>query len=334
MNTSIKLIFITSLLITSMTKAQQPSIKAYDVDLTDYQYPFPIQSITLNIQDEVLKMAFMDVKPTNANGHVVMLLHGKNFSGAYWEQTAKALAENGYRVIIPNQIGFGKSSKPQNIQYSFQLLCQNTKAILDTLGIKKVCLLGHSMGGMIATRFTLMYPELVEKFILENPIGLEDWKVKMPYLSVNVWHQLELKQDYNSLKKYQQENYFHGVWETEYDKLVEVPAGWTLSKDYDLIAWNSARTYDMIFTQPVCYEFENVKTPTLLIIGQLDRTAMRTGAVSEEVNKSLGNYPVLGKLTNKKIKGSKLVEINGVGHIPHVEAFDKFIQPLLQFLKS
>jgi pimeloyl-ACP methyl ester carboxylesterase len=189
------------------------------------------------------------------------------------------------------------------------------------------------MGGMIATRFTLMYPELVEKFILENPIGLEDWKVKMPYLSVDVWHQLELKQNYNSLKKYQQDNYFHGTWKTEYDKLVEVPAGWTLSKDYDRIAWNSALTYDMIFTQPVCYEFENIKAPTLLIIGQLDRTAMRTSAVNEEVNKSLGNYPVLGKLTHKKIKESKLVEIDGVGHIPHIEAFDRFIQPLLQFLK-
>jgi pimeloyl-ACP methyl ester carboxylesterase len=325
---------MTSLLITSVAEAQQSSIKPYDVDLKDYQYPYPVQFITLTIQGEALKMAFMDVKPANANGHVVMLLHGKNFNGAYWEQTAKVLSENGYRVIIPDQIGFGKSSKPQHLQYSFQLLCQNTKAILDTLDIKKVCVLGHSMGGMIATRFTLMYQELVEKFILEDPIGLEDWKVKMPYLSVDVWHQLELKQDYNSLKKYQQENYFHGNWKTEYDKLVEVPAGWTLSRDYDRIALNSALTYDMIFTQPVCYEFENIKAPTLLIIGQLDRTAMRTSLVNEEVNKTLGNYPALGKLTHDKIKGSKLIEIDGVGHIPHIEAFDKFIQALLQFLKS
>ena len=333
MNTLIKLIFMSSLMITSITKAQQPSIKPYDIDLTNYQYPYPVQFITLNIQGEVLKMAFMDVKPSNANGHVVMLLHGKNFNGVYWGQTAKLLSDNGYRIIIPDQIGFGKSSKPQHIQYSFQLLCQNTKAILDSLGIQKVCVVGHSMGGMIATRFTLMYPELVEKFILENPIGLEDWKVKMPYLSVDVWHQLELKQNYNSLKKYQQDNYFHGTWKTEYDKLVEVPAGWTLSKDYDRLARNSALTYDMIFTQPVCYEFENIKVQTLLIIGQLDRTAMRTSVVSEEVNKSLGNYPVLGRLTRDKIKKSKLVEIDGVGHIPHIEAFDRFIQPLLQFLK-
>ncbi len=334
MNILTKLVVICSLLIVTITMAQQPSIKPLDVDLTEYQYPYQVHFITLTIQGEVLKMAYMDVKPVNANGHVVMLLHGKNFNGAYWEKTAKALSDSGYRVIIPDQIGFGKSSKPQHIQYSFQLLSQNTKAILDSLGIKKVCVLGHSMGGMVATRFILMYPELVEKFILEDPIGLEDWKVKVPYLSVDKWYQTELKQDYNSFKKYEQESYYHGTWKAEYDKWLEVPVGWTLGKDYPRIAWNSALTYDMIFTQPVCYEFQNIKVPTLLIIGQLDRTALGKNLVSEEVAKTLGNYPALGKLTHEKIKGSKLVELDDVGHVPHVEAFDRFIQPLLEFLKS
>jgi pimeloyl-ACP methyl ester carboxylesterase len=334
MNLSTKWIMMSSLLIASVAQAQQPSITPYDMDLTNYQYPYPVQFITFNIQGEALKMAYMDVKPSNANGHVVMLLHGKNFNGAYWGQTAKVLVENGYRVIIPDQIGFGKSSKPRHIKYSFQLLCQNTKTILDTLGIHKICVLGHSLGGMVATRFALMYPELVEKFILENPIGLEDWKVKVPYLSVDKWYQIELKEDYNSFKKYEQESYYHGVWKPEYDEWLKVEAGWTLSKDYDRIAWNSALTYDMIYTQPVVYEFENIKTPTLLIIGQLDRTALGKNLVSEDVRKTLGNYPELGKWTHEKIKGSQLVELDGVGHVPHIETFDRFIQPLLDFLKS
>src|ERR1700733_10254526 len=334
MDLSFKIIFMSTLLINSTIMAQQPSIKALDIDLSDYQYPYPVQFISVTIQGEDLKMAYMDVKPSKANGHVVMLLHGKNFNGAYWGQTAKVLAENGYRVIIPDQIGFGKSSKPHHIQYSFQLLCQNTRAILDTLGIQKVCVLGHSLGGMVATRFALMYPELVEKFILENPIGLEDWKVKVPDQSVDKWYQTELKQDYNSFKKYEQESYYHGTWKPEYDEWLKVEAGWTLSKDYLRIAWNSALTYDMIYTQPVCYEFENVKPPTLLIIGQLDRTAMGKNLVTEDVRKTLGNYPELGKLTHEKIKGSKLVELDGLGHVPHVEAFDRFIQPLLEFLRS
>jgi pimeloyl-ACP methyl ester carboxylesterase len=334
MNLIYKLIVMSSLSFASVAKAQQPSITPLDIDLSNYQYPYPVQFISLYIQGEALIMAYMDLKPSNANGHVVMLLHGKNFNGAYWGQTASVLAENGYRVIIPDQIGFGKSSKPLRMQYSFQLLCENTKAILDTLGIQKIYLVGHSMGGMVATRFALMYPGLVEKFILENPIGLEDWKVKVPYLSVDQWYQIELKEDYNSFKKYEQESYYHGSWKPEYEELLKVEAGWTLSKDYPRIAWNSALTYDMIYTEPVCYEFENIKTPTLLIIGQLDRTALGKNLVSEEVKKTLGNYPLLGKLTHEKIKGSQLVELDGLGHVPHIEDFNRFIQPLLEFLKS
>lgn len=302
--------------------------------LENYSYPFPVRYIELSIQQQHLKMAFMDVTPQHPNGHAVLLLHGKNFGGSYWGRTARVLSEKGYRVIIPDQIGFGKSAKPQALQYSFQLLAGNTKTILDSLGIGKVCILGHSMGGMIATRFALMYPERVEKFILEDPIGLEDWKLKVPYQSVDDWYRRELKQDYNSLKKYQLENYFHNQWSPSYDSTLNIAAGWTLSPDYDRIAWNSALTYDMIFTQPVCYEFQYIKAPTLLIIGQADRTALGKNLVSDEVKATMGNYPALGKLTHEKISNSRLVELPGIGHIPHMEAFDQFINPLLDFLKD
>jgi pimeloyl-ACP methyl ester carboxylesterase len=302
--------------------------------LENYEYPFPVQYISLTLQAQPVKMAFMDLKPASANGKTVLLLHGKNFNGAYWRQTAQALADKGFRVIMPDQVGFGKSSKPTAIQYTFQLLARNTKALLDSLQINKVAVLGHSMGGMVATRFTLMYPEIVEKFILENPIGLEDWKLKVPYQPIETWYQSELKQDYNSIKKYQLDNYYGGQWKPAYDEWVTLLAGWTLSPEYNRIAWNAALTYDMIFTQPVCYEFEYIKVPTLLIIGQRDRTALGKAQASEEVRKTLGDYPSLGKQTRDKIKGSKLVELDNVGHLPHIEAFDRFIQPLLQFLQS
>jgi pimeloyl-ACP methyl ester carboxylesterase len=314
------------------TAQSQP--KARGLCLENYEYPFPVHYISLTIQGQPLKMAYMDVQPANANGKTVLLLHGKNFNGAYWRQTVSALSEKGFRVIVPDQIGFGKSSKPTSIQYTFQLLAQNTKAILDTLQLTKVAVLGHSMGGMVATRFALMYPEMVDKFILENPIGLEDWKLKVPYQTVETWYQSELKQDFNSIKKYQLENYYGGQWKPEYDEWVTLLASWTLSPEYSRIAWNAALTYDMIFTQPVCYEFEYIKAPTLLIIGQRDRTALGKAQVPDEVKKTLGNYPELGKLTRNKIKNAKLVELDNVGHLPHIEAFDRFIQPLLQFLQS
>jgi len=302
--------------------------------LENYEYPYPVKYISLDLQLQHFKMAYMDVRPEQSNGHTVLLLHGKNFSGAYWDQTAKVLSEQGYRVIIPDQLGFGKSSKPSTLQYSIQLLARNTRALLDSLQLDKVIVLGHSMGGMIATRFTLMYPGVVEKFALEDPIGLEDWKLKVPYQTVDAWYQRELRQDYNSLKKYETDSYFHGQWKSSYDKWLNLSAGWTLSPEYSRIAWNSALTYDMIFTQPVCYEFEGIQAPSLLIIGLLDRTALGKDLVADSVRQTLGNYPVLGRLTRDKIRNCRLVELPGIGHIPHVENFDLFIRPLLTFLKE
>ncbi|MFP9098934.1 alpha/beta fold hydrolase [Flavobacterium sp. RHBU_24] len=303
--------------------------------LEDYPYPFPVSTKEFDIQGQKLTMAYMDVKPANPNGKTIMLLHGKNFSGAYWEQTATDLSNDGYRVIIPDQIGFGKSSKPIDIQYSFQLLAQNTKAILDELKITKLTVMGHSMGGMLATRFALMYPAMVEKLVLENPIGLEDWKLWVPYQSVDDWYAGELKQDFEKLKMYQVTSYYHNTWRNEYNKWLYIPAGWTMNKEiYPAIAKNAALTYDMIFTQPVCYEFKNLKMPVLLIIGQLDRTALGKAKAPVEIQNKLGNYPMLGKETAKKIPNAKLVKIEGVGHLPHIEAYKEFIAPLKEFLKG
>lgn len=322
------------LLTFSISNFAQDKVQDYGERLENLKYPFPVKEISIKIQDQDLKMAYMDLLPKIPNGKTVLLLHGKNFVAMYWEQTANDLAKAGYRVIMPDQIGFGKSSKPTNIQYSFQLLAQNTKAILDKEKISKVNVLGHSMGGMLATRFVLMYPENVEKLILENPIGLEDWKTVIPYQNVDDWYATEIKQDYQKIKDYQLKFYYDNKWKKEYDKWVNISASFTLNKNYEAIARNSAITYDMIFTQPVVYEFENIKAPTLLIIGQRDRTALGKGKATPEVQKTLGNYRELGKKTAKKIKNSQLIEIENVGHLPHIEAYDKFINPVLDFLKK
>jgi pimeloyl-ACP methyl ester carboxylesterase len=327
-----KKLLVLLLLSLSLVHAQSDGLRALDIHLTNYAYPYPVKYIRMTVQKQSLRMAYMDVHATNPNGKTILLLHGKNFNGAYWEQTAKVLRDNGYRIVIPDQVGFGKSSKPQQLQYTFQLLAQNTKALLDTLGIDQAVVVGHSMGGMLASRFALMYPAATAKLVLVNPIGLEDWKVSVPYVSIDKQYSKELRQTYESLKKYQIENYYHGTWKPEYEKWLNLLAGWTLNKDYPVIAWNAALTSDMIFTQPICYEFKQIQAPTLLIIGQADKTAIGKDNAPADVKETLGNYPLLGKLTQQQIRNAKLVELAGVGHLPHIEAFERFMGALLDFL--
>lgn len=308
-------------------------VKPLDATLSQYQYPYEVHYIDLKSQNNDLKMAYMDVKPQKPNGKTIMLLHGKNFNGAYWGKTTKDLSDKGFRVIIPDQIGFGKSSKPESYQFSFSQLAENTKAILDRLQIDKVIVLGHSMGGMVATRFTLQYPEKVQKLILENPIGLEDYKTFATYQTIDQAYQSELKNTAETYKNYQLKFYYDNQWKEEYQPWLDLIAGWTLHKDYPQVAWDAALTTDMIYNQPVCYEFKNIKVPTLLIIGTRDRTAIGKDRAPKELQPKMGQYQELGKKTQREIPGSKLVELENVGHLPHIEVYPKFFTALYDFIK-
>ncbi|HKI03006.1 MAG TPA: alpha/beta hydrolase [Thermoanaerobaculia bacterium] len=305
---------------------------AYDARLSGYEYPFKVGLHPVKSQQQTLEMAFMDVRPEKANGRTVLLLHGKNFSGAYWERTVRALTAGGYRVIVPDQIGFGKSSKPEHFQFSFQELATHTRGLLDALGVSRVSVVGHSMGGMLATRFALMYPDLTEKLVLVNPIGLEDWKRLVPYRTVDESFRTELEATPGSVRDYMRESYFAGNWKPEYEPLVEVQAGWLRGPERRRMAWISALTSDMVLTQPVLYEFPDLRMPVLLIIGQRDRTAIGKAWAPPEVKPKLGNYPELSRRAQAAIPKARLVAIDNAGHLPQVEAFDRYWTALEEFL--
>ena len=307
-------------------------LKPLSITMEDYDYPYQVHFIPLTIESQDLKMAYMDIIPPagEGNGRAVLLLHGKNFFGAYWKDTIKVLAKNGYRVIVPDQIGFGKSSKP-NIHYSFHHLAANTRKLLDSLGVNEVAVVGHSMGGMLAARIVLMYPSVVTHLVLENPIGLEDYRLITPYAALGELYRNELNANESGIRNYHKTYYVQ--WKPEYEEYVTVAARWTGSGEFPRLAMSSALTYQMIYEQPVCYEFSNIKAKTLLVIGQSDRTVVGKARVKKELLADVGQYPELGRRTAKLIPNSVLVEIPNVGHIPHFEAKEKFHQELLSFLK-
>ena len=314
-----RVLLVCALCLAAAAGAQQPPKAEYPVEF------FPLQ-----IERQDLRLAFRDVKPTAAaNGRTVLLLHGKNFSGFYWERVMRLLASRGFRVLAPDQIGFGLSSRP-DIYYSLHQMAANTKALLDHLGIARVIVVGHSMGGMLATRFTLLYPDAVEKLVLEDPIGLEDYRTFVPYASVEELYKNELAATYESFLNYQKT--YYTSWKPEYEPYVRDQA-WVLGTgEYPRDALASALTYEMAYQQPVCYEFSRIAVPTLLIIGREDRTVVGKARLSPEMKAIAGDYPKLGRKTQELIRGSKLVEIPNSGHIPHIEQPEEFDRALLGFL--
>jgi pimeloyl-ACP methyl ester carboxylesterase len=268
---------------------------AYGLELEGFSYPWPVLNFEFVSQGVPMHMAYMDVKPTKPNGRVVILLHGKNYVAATWQGTIAVLSNVGYRVIAPDQIGFGKSTKPAHYQYTFQQLAGNTHALLASLAISRVTVVGHSTGGMLGVRYALMYPDNLDQLALVDPIGLEDWKAKgVPWQSADAMYQQELKTTADGIREYERTTYYAGTWKPEYEQWVQMLAGLYRGPGRELYAWNAALLSDMIYTQPVLYEFSDLRMPVLLVIGDKDTTAFGKDVSPPAIRATLGNYPKLG----------------------------------------
>jgi pimeloyl-ACP methyl ester carboxylesterase len=326
-----KYCFILFSLVVVMSQAFATTPVKYNKELDGFDYPFEVKTFDLHSQDKILKMRYMDIGDKNAKKTIV-LLHGKNFSGYYWESVANDLLNNNYRVIIPDQIGFGKSSKPDYYQYSFGQLALNTKLLLDSLKIKKIDLVGHSMGGMVATTFAANYANTIDKLILINPIGLEDYGKYTEYKDVNFFYKNELGKTLDKARNYQKKNYYDGKWSEEYEKLLVPLKGMLAGDDWKTVAWNNALTYGPIFSENIVDRFSQIKNETVIIIGTRDQTGPGKGWLKAGETRKLGNYKQLGVDTKNRIQGSKLIELEGLGHMPHFEDYDAFIKAFHQAL--
>lgn len=310
--------------------------KPEGINLEWYDYPFPVRYHQISGFDAPLKMALMVVEPEGeANGRTAVLLHGKNFNGAYWETTAKSLSKRGFRVIIPDQIGFGKSSKPTEYSYTFAQLVLNTREAIRSVGAGKVTVIGHSMGGMLAVHWGLLYPDDMEQLILVNPIGLEDWtREGVPYRGVSGWYEKELKTTPESIQAYQKNFYYDGKWTPEYARWADVLAAPIGSPEYPQLAKVQALTTAMIVSQPVVRKFQSLLVPTTLILGERDRTALDKDLAPKEIADKLGRYDLLGSEIVQRLRKGRLIPLEGLGHLPHIENFPRFEEALVEALKQ
>lgn len=290
-----------------------------------------IQRYSFNSQNQSVAMAYrwyqgQQQKPA------ILLLHGKNFSGDYWLETAEKLHRQGYSVLVPDQLGFGRSSKPAQYQFSFQALATNTHHLANKLNISRAVVVGHSMGGMLAVRYALMYPDFVTKLVLENPLGLEDYLAHIDYQDMSVFYRKERNKTLDSVRAYQQENYYDGHWSPKFEATLALTRQQLNSDQWPAIARINAQTYDMIFTGPVIYELERLAMPTYLIYGLRDRTAPGRAWQNDRDSYTLGQFAELAKGALKRLPKGRGYPLENVGHLPHIEAPQQFESLLNEIL--
>ena len=301
--------------------------------LERFTYPWPVETMTVDIVGQPAEMAFMDVAPPRPNGRSVVLLHGKNFCGATWESTVRALTGAGYRVLVPDQIGFCKSSKPRAAQYSFEMLATLTHRLMASRGIGRTTIVGHSIGGMLAMRFAIMFPDAVDQLVLVNPLGLKDRSEEgLPYVDVDTLWAGERKTTYASIKAYQQSNYYHDTWKPAYDRWVWMQAGMYAGAGRDGVALAQAKTSEMVKTQSVAHELYRIKSPTTVIVGTLDRTAFGRQQAPASLRGFLQSIPLIAPEAVRQMPDATLVRLDGLGHAPQVEDPARFEATLLAAL--
>ncbi|MBV1837042.1 alpha/beta fold hydrolase [Acetobacter estunensis] len=306
----------------------------YGPRLEGFASPWPLKTYRFSSQRQMVEMNYMDVRPAHPNGRVAMLLHGKNFCAATWETTIRALVRAGWRVIAPDQIGFCTSSKPDNYQFSFAQLATNTHDLLLSLDVEHPVLIGHSTGGMLAVRYALMFPRDVQQLVLVDPVGLENWQAKgVPYRTIDEWYAGERGKTADAIRAYERRVYYDGKWNPAWERWVQMLAGMYRSPEGDAVAWNSARLYDMIFTQPVVQEFPNLHVPTVLMIGDRDITAIGAEGAPPDVRAQLGHYPELGRAAVAAIPRARLVEFPTLGHAPQIQDPAVFHARLFEILE-
>ncbi|GAB7355727.1 hypothetical protein MBLNU459_g6423t1 [Dothideomycetes sp. NU459] len=300
----------------------------------DFVYPYPVKFYQFISQTQNLEMAYMDVRPTTEERGTIVLLHGKNFCGATWNATMQVLLADGYRVIVPDQIGFCKSTKPAAYQFSLMQLGLNTNGLLNSLNVTNATIMGHSMGGMISSRYALMFPTQTYRLVLVDPLGLENWfALGVPYQSIDVSYQTELNTTYDSIKSYQQSTYYAGTWNASYDVWVNMLLSIYKGSEGTTFAFDMASTTDMIFTQPIIYELPNLKMRSLLMVGDLDNTAIGKAWAPAAVKPLLGHYEALGKQVAAEVPNCTLIEFPGLGHAPQVQDPATFHAALLSWLE-
>jgi pimeloyl-ACP methyl ester carboxylesterase len=306
--------------------------EAMGIALEGFAYPYPVHFLPLTIEGEDLRLAYMDVAPAGPpKGRTVVLLHGRNFPSSYWEPTIKALVEAGYRVVAPDQIGFGKSSKP-GFAYSFDAMARATITLIDSLHVDRFDLVGHSMGGMLAVRLARAYGSRIDHLVLYSPIGLEDYRFYVPPVTDEELTERERALTADGYRRQLMTNYAISLPTAAIEPFVQLREQIRESGEYPRWLKSFVASYQLIYSQPVAHEIPLIDRPTLFVMGADDHNAPGRPFAPPQLRDKMGQNAALAQSLAGRMSNARAVVFEGVGHLAHLEATERFNETLLNFL--
>ncbi|HEV2764596.1 MAG TPA: alpha/beta fold hydrolase, partial [Pyrinomonadaceae bacterium] len=241
------------------------------------------------------------------SGPVVVLLHGLGGNMSNWAFNTPALAQK-FRVIVPDQVGFGQSDKPL-VNYRVGTYVDFLDKFLAELKVERATLVGNSLGGWIAALYTLRHPAKVERLVLVDAAGFAPPKE----FDINALAGLN-PSTREEMKRLAGLVFFNPMFKS--DAAVDVLLAQRLSAGdgYTIqsLVESIHRGEDMLDAR-----LDRIKQPTLILWGREDRLT----PLARE-----------GERFKREIAGSQLVVFDNCGHVPQAECAADFNAALLKFL--
>ena len=268
--------------------------------------------ISLKINDATV-LSFKIHYREAGSGAPVILLHGLGGDGGRWGPNIRPLAAD-FRVIAPDQIGFGKSDKPL-ANYHCGMLAEFLAGFMKAIDVPKASLVGSSMGASVAIYFAVHYPRFLDRLVLVDGGSYRSTLQPSPMATIDP-HRRQIQ---NGVTLKETREFFELMFHNkslltekilEDNLILRLRSAYTIGKMQEAFEKNLGSVTEE--------EAGSITAPTLIIWGKFDQ---------------LIDPATAGKL-NAAIPGSQKVIIDNAGHLPQIECYSEFNRLVRKFLAS
>lgn len=273
---------------------------------------------------EIPKIAYVELNPEGEK--TIIFLHGLGSYLKFWRYQLDTFAQDGWRVIAPDMIGYGKSDKPAQFPYTTEAMADVVRELIKLTDVERPVIAGHSMGGQIALSFAIRFPKELSALVLTAPAGFEKFSrnEKAWFRDAFTTALVKGASEEGIWGNVRRNNFYQ--WQDDYEWLVEERVRLSRSSEFDAYAYANVKSvHGLAHNDFVRDNLKNVKVPTLIIHGDRDRLIPNPVMHGGEIT-------ALMQQGHQQIEGSQLVTLEDCGHTVQMDCHEEYNRAVGRFL--
>jgi pimeloyl-ACP methyl ester carboxylesterase len=271
-------------------------------------------------------LVYVELNPEGQN--TLIFLHGLGSYLKFWRYQLDQFADDGFRVLAFDMLGYGKSDKPGTFPYTTEAMAEVVQEALFQLDIERPVIVGHSMGGQVAMSFAISHPDSLAALVLTAPAGFEHFSPKEVAWFDSVFSKSLIKgaNEENIWASVRRNNFAR--WKKEDEWLIEERVRLAGGRDFDAYATANVKSVHGLARNSFVREnLAHIRVPTLIVYGTFDRLIPNPFLHG-------GDTAKLMKEGGSKIDGAELVELERCGHMVQMDCPNEYNRAVLTFLSD